>query len=310
MVGRVSAILVLCCVGGQVRASPPLELVTEGACPDAEQLREAGLDDQGSSSWVLRVEGSRRQVKLSLTDPSGQLALERELESPDCAARARAIAIIIRAHFVKLAAQTPETPAPETEPRAHPVSVKIRSRTRSTREPRRRRLDLVTAISGGLSVAPDPRLVSALGQLEIGFRPAESRFLGRVVVSMASPTTQDATDDRVRVRQYGFRLDGALRWSGERGWLQPALGAGVELLDVTALDLSPDRSVRRVHLVAALALAAGYRVGGGLSLRAETTLLLSPWSDRYVIGAVGEVGRSPWACLLFLVGLQLETKVL
>jgi hypothetical protein len=163
-----------------------------------------------------------------------------------------------------------------------------------------------------MSVAPDPALVSALGQLELGFRPVGSRFLGRLVVSMASPTTQDETDDRVRVRQYGFRLDGALRWGGShhRWWLQPALGAGVELLEVTAVDLSPDRSVRRVHPVAALAVAGGRRLGGGFSLRAEATLLLSPWSDRYLIGAVGEVGRSPWASLLFLAGLQFETRVL
>jgi hypothetical protein len=164
-----------------------------------------------------------------------------------------------------------------------------------------------------MSVAPEPLLVSALGQLELAVQPAGSRLLGRAVVSMASPTTQQiatTTDDRVRVRQYGVRLDGALRWSGERWWLQPALGAGIEVLDVTALDLLPEASIQRVHPVVALAVAAGRHLGAGLSLRAEATLQLSPWSDRYLIGSVGEVGRSPRVSLIFLAGLQFETKVL
>jgi hypothetical protein len=99
--------LALVALGGDAAAGPAARLVTSGRCPGRGHMEAAltgVIDVGGGGQWTIAIAQDQGGARLTLRDGQGAVALERRLESRDCAAMARAFAVILHAFFRQLAA--------------------------------------------------------------------------------------------------------------------------------------------------------------------------------------------------------------
>jgi hypothetical protein len=164
----------------------------------------------------------------------------------------------------------------------------------------------------GLSAAADlglaPERLTAAGQLDVGLLFGRARLGPRLTAVLGHSTEQRGSLDRVELRRGVLRLDGAMLIGRGRWWLQPLAGAGLAIERAVALDLEARPSSTVVQPLVAAALAAGLRVAGWLSVRAELTASAVLMSHRYLVNPQGEVARSPWGSLSLSLGLQAERE--
>jgi hypothetical protein len=156
---------------------------------------------------------------------------------------------------------------------------------------------------------PIPKLVSGFVQLDVGVEPRASNWIARLALATELPTVQSSTIDRVRRRPASARFELGRRFRSPSWWFQPALGAGVVLSSVTALDLPGEPSLLRLHPEAVLTLGLGYPVAPTFALRLEIggTLLLD--RDHYLIEPQGEVALSPRATITAGLGAEFFSKL-
>ena len=314
--------------------SATVRLVHRGDCPTAQELGAAlrdvgvGLGSGRDVRWIVEVTARRGEaLTISLRRAGQQMSWKRSLRNSDCAVLAKAAAIILHAHFVSLGialptsatarrpskARTSDAPAQPRSSRqagrtavaasAPSVPRKRRDPTRESAAPRPWRAQLSVGLSGGINLAVDPQLTSAIAQLDVGIRPFRFPLSARLVFNASSPTTQENLGEEVRIQQLALRLDLLLPLRFGALHLTPTAGVGAELLRVWAKDLVPDETHLRVHPLLALGVGLGYQLGRSFVLRLEATFQLTPSSDNYLIGPVGRVARSPKASGLLTLGL-------
>jgi hypothetical protein len=326
-------------------AHPFIQLEVPGPCPPRDRLR-ASLDEllasgsftQNEALWLLRVSRTDENavVQVRLLKPDGDVALQRRLDSTDCAALADAIAIIVAVHLHNGQLRVAHKSAPATsQPVAHPQGEQMppaeswqapgggpggqsppdqfpepgEYSTEITVSGRRKEagvsMRLFMGLAGGVDVAPEQGTVAAAGNLDLGIQPFSTPLFFRLAGAVGGPTEQSPRGERVQIRAFNVRLDVGAHFGG-RWWFQPAIGAGAGFFDVVALDL-PDRpTVLRAHPVLAVVLASGVRLYRAMSLRLELVSLFYPSSDSYLIEPTGEVGESPWVSLCASLGLQAD----
>lgn len=148
--------------------------------------------------------------------------------------------------------------------------------------------------------APPP-----LGFLDLTGRPSGWGFDLRLGgwLSALAPTGEQVS---IR-RRFGLvALTAGLPW-GRRPWVfRPEIGPGLLWTSVDA---------RATEAPGVSRLRATVRVGGGvsheltkaLSVRGDLALHVLPWTDRYVVSPLGEVGKGPRALVLLGVGLEGRT---
>ncbi len=110
--------LALVALAGDAAAGPAGRLVTSGRCPGRGHMEAAltgVIDVGGGGQWTIAIAPDQGGARLTLRDRRGAVALERRLESRDCAAMARAFAVILHAFFQQLAAVRGESAGQSTE---------------------------------------------------------------------------------------------------------------------------------------------------------------------------------------------------
>jgi hypothetical protein len=298
-----------------------VELLVEGSCPTEEALEGAlgrhGIAVSPRAGWRLSLAAGRVQIR----SPRGELSLQREIPSQDCQALAEAVALIVQTHFARLGVPLGRPPARPTaslpataarppasappvgrgpEPRAGASSV------RRAPPPAGREISVATALSGGLSVAAEPQLLAAAGQLDVALRISWLSL--RLALSAESPTEQHGGQDHVRRRGFTLRAGAGAVLARGRWFVTPVLETGLGISRVTALDLDDQPAATRLHPLVGAELGGGVVLFGRWSLRAQIGGHYLPRADRYLIPPQGTVARSPRA--VFYAGLGLQVEIL
>ncbi|HEU4410116.1 MAG TPA: hypothetical protein VFS43_32980 [Polyangiaceae bacterium] len=117
-----------------------------------------------------------------------------------------------------------------------------------------------------------------------------------------------AAGEQVSIRRrFGLASLTAGRTFGGRPWgLRPEVGPGLlwTRVDARATE-APAASRLRPALKAGVSLT--YELTRALSVRGDLALHVLPWTDRYVVSPLGEVGQGPRALWLFGLGLEGRT---
>lgn len=169
-------------------------------------------------------------------------------------------------------------------------------------EPPRRIPELAVGALGGFVVGGAPAVVAAAGQLDFSVRWLP--LLVRIAALIESPTVQHR-QDRPSLHRWEsrFRLEVGADLVLDVWRLTPSFGAGVALSRAWAPDPDNEPSVTRVLPVLSLALDVS-RAIGRWRVRSQLCINAYPSHDQYLLENVGELGRSPQASLLLVVGIE------
>jgi len=288
-------------------ARPQISVEVLGECPSAAMVEEQlGLyltvtTAPRRGAWRLKVASDSGRATFALSSPEGTPSFNRSIESDDCRTVAKAIALVIQAHFIELRLLPPEPATLPVEPRPPPPT--------PPRSPAPPPSTLSVALSGGVELSPQPLLAAAAFQLEVALRPRSVFLVPRLVLAVSHATEQTTELDRVRRIPVLLRLDAATRFERGRWWLAPTLGVGAVISQVTALDLPGEPQGVRAHPILGLALVVGLRLAPAWSLRGELCLNGHLTRDNYIIEPAGVVAKSPWGSLLATIGLQFDAKL-
>jgi hypothetical protein len=152
-----------------------------------------------------------------------------------------------------------------------------------------------------------PGAAASIGELAIGLRGAGA-VRGRLVGTIAGPSTQGMEPARVRLATGAARLELSWRWGEGDWWLEPGVGAGVVATRATPVDLEQGRAITRWHPLLCAGAAIGRQLVGAWSARAEIGGSVHPRGDEYVIDPAGVVGRTPLGAVSVGLGLQWESN--
>jgi len=284
-----------------VLVAPPVAPVD--GCPSARQVTEALQarlasylfwgDDAAAivKSDVLRavldVAPDGTVVRFSLVDARGDTQLRRVLPAPgrgtsltDCVALADTVAAIVERYLGEIeyaeadAGQTVEVPGPSRTPGA------VTAATASTRPvPGRAGLAIVGVgwrmAAGGEGASNQNGLEAKLAaQMEL------NRSFPRVAVLLSLGLSESMEFDpsnpplHLSLRRFPVRIGGLLEVPVGRGWLEPCLQAGTDVLalSTTQRGLATSYAYTRFTPVAEAAVGYRVRVANRFSVRPTATL--------------------------------------
>jgi hypothetical protein len=281
--------VLLSTLGAAAPATPPTAANAPASeCPSPAQLGAAlnalvaGLVAPAPTATPLSLAGGLRlevasasegEVRVDLVDVHGEIVLHRTLpapprgRAPDCAALADTIALIVDRYLHDVGFEAPplQPPAPEPPPRPapavtlQPAGVAVASPS----VPRARavwRLGLAGSARRGDAGGFDGDAALALG-VESAREGAHAG--ARLSLGYAPPADARWPGATATLRRLPFRLGVYLSLAAGPGRLEPGVGAGADLLLVSAEGAGTN------HLAPAGDLALGYAVSlaGPLYLR-------------------------------------------
>ena len=274
-----------------------------GECPSRSQvvsaLERLGVDAR--PGWRLRVvDLTPGGARLQLSNERGEQLLERRLEGRDCAALAEAVAVIVQAHFIELAARDAFPARPAASNRVQVA--------RAARRPAASNVGLLFGLAGGATIGGTAAPAAFTGQIDLGLRLPWLALVTRVAATLDTTTAQSESPNRVERRDVRLRLELGRRWtpSGGRWWLQPAVGGGVSLAAVRAVDVVGQPGQLRPLALLSFGISGGWRLWSRTGARLEAQLSYLPWADSYRITPVGEVARSPRLAAMLALGIEVE----
>lgn len=295
---------------------------TTSTCPSRSELNDE------ISQWSLpSATGSEARWRATLDHPrtgtarlrlyaqDGALALERSIRSDDCAALAKAFAIILETHFLDLGLVLPrkvdlaadETPAPELEtaPKSDPKPLPEQPTQAPPQHAAASNSQLRTALGIGAQWAlPEPGLTAAVrGLVGISWRNEWTLQLG---LSAALPQSQDGigSNDRVDSQAVTATLGLARRVRVDPTvWLEPHFGVGSRISRLEATQIAGENEFS-ARVLGELGLATGLQLGPNWSPRLDVVGELLLDRDRYIIEPHGAVGQGPRVVFFATLGVE------
>jgi len=284
--------VLLSALGAAAPATPPTAANAPASeCPSPAQLGAAlnalgaGIAAPAQAATPLSLAGGLRldvatssegEVRVDLVDVQGEVVLHRTLpapprgRAPDCGALADTIALIVDRYLHDVGYEAPPLPPPAPEPPPTPAPA-------VTLQP--------TGVAVAPSSVPRARAVWRLGlagsarrgdaggfdgdaDLTIGVESAGEGAHGgaRLSLGFAPPADARWPSASATLRRLPFRLGVYLSLAAGPGRLEPGVGAGADLLLVSA---ESGGTARAAHFAPAGDLALGYAVSlaGPLYLR-------------------------------------------
>lgn len=296
-------------------AAPRVLVRGNSHCPKAEALalRLRGWSSSGEGDpWTAEVQNSGdSQVVLSLRSPDGRLMLTRVVESGDCVALTRALAIIVEGYFLDLGlVSREELDADESdtgeieaeEGAAKPETEKpVEDRSPGAREHGQRRIRWRVALGAGpVFDLPEPGLTAGAG---LRLAAVWRKWALGLAVHGQLPATQGVPRDRVQSRAISAGLGLSHRF-GTAYWIEPSLAAGLRWARVEALDFEA-RSQAASTPAVGLGTAFGAKLGQAGGLRLDLGLEYLTIRQRYRIEPRGVVGEGPVLGLRAELGVEL-----
>jgi hypothetical protein len=271
----------------------------EGGCPGREQVvaaLEARLPGvTGSPGPRLELEPRAAGVALRLREPTGALALERQLaveergatRAEGCQALAEAAALVVTRYLRELGVRSPSAAVEgvsEPAPAAPPVVVRAPAPPVVVRAPappaRPWSSTGLLGVAGAARVGAGAGAAAPRGELLLGLA-VHARWLAAELGGGASSATvvtvPEGNGGQLRLRGYPLRAALGLVLPVPGGALVPTAGVALELLSFRASGLADARSGLRLE--PAVELGASYLVTGrhlSVRLRAGAGRRLAP----------------------------------
>ncbi|HEV3031341.1 MAG TPA: hypothetical protein VG319_06840 [Polyangia bacterium] len=282
MLAALSTVL-LSALGAAAPATPPTAANAPASeCPSSAQLGAAlntlvaGIAAPATTATPLSLAGGLRlevtsssegEVRVDLVDVHGEIVLHRALpapprgSAPDCAALADTIALIVDRYLHDVGYEAPSLPPPALKPPPTPAPAVTLQPTgvavAPSSVPRARgvwRLGLAGSARRG-----DAGGIDGDGDLTIGVESAgEGVHRGaRLSLGYAPPVDARWSSATATLRRLPFRLGVYLSLAAGPGRLEPGVGAGADLLLVSAEGAN---AAPGAHLAPEGDLALGYAV--------------------------------------------------